>query len=118
MTYEYLKDSFFAPISKRNKELHHLSKELSQSNTFLSKQLSSIDFHNIIKRSITSHNKKSLQKFQNAHQKKLSSVTRNCSLPTFTSNETIINLTQYELSQIEAELLKADLYFFIQPYKI
>ena len=43
---------------------------------------------------------------------------RNCSLPTFTSNETITNLTQYELSQEESDLLKAGLYFSIQPDKI
>ena len=45
-------------INKRNKELHHVSKELTQSETFLSKQLPTIDFY-IIKQSITSHNKKS-----------------------------------------------------------
>ena len=45
-------------------------------------------------------------------------MTRNRSLPTFTSNETIINLTQYELSQEEANLLKAGLYYSIQPDKI
>ena len=48
-------------INKRNKEPQHVSKELSQSETFLSKQLSTIDFY-ILNRSITSHNKKSLQK--------------------------------------------------------
>ena len=35
-----------------------------------------------------------------------------------TSNETITNLTQYELSQEESDLLKAGLYFSIQPDKI
>ena len=34
-----------------------------------------------------------------------------------TANETITNLTQYELSQEETDLLKADLYFSIQPNK-
>ena len=104
-------------INKGNKELHHVLKELSQSETFLSKQLSTIDFY-IIKRSITSHNKKSLQKSLKTHMKKLSSLTRNYSLPTLTSNETITNLTKYELSQEEADLLKAGLYFSIQPDKI
>ena len=96
-------------INKCNKELQHVSKKLSQSETFLSKQLSNIDFY-ILNRSITSHNKKSLQKSLNTQHKKLSSLTRNCSLPTITSNETIINLTKYELSQEESDLLKADLY--------
>ena len=104
-------------INKRNKEFHHVTKELSQSETFLSKQLSTIDFY-IIKRSITSHNKKSLQKSRNTHQKKLSSLMRNCSLPTFISKETITNLTPHELSRKEADLLKAGLYFSIHPDKI
>ena len=43
-------------IKKHNKELQHVSKELSQLETFLSKQLSTIDFY-ILNTSITSHNK-------------------------------------------------------------
>ena len=43
---------------------------------------------------------------------------RNCSLPTFTSNRTISNLTQYELLQEEGDLLKTGLYFSIQTYII
>ena len=43
---------------------------------------------------------------------------RGYSLPIFTANETITNLTQYELSQEESDLLKAGLYFSIQPDKI
>ena len=46
-------------INKRNKELQHLSKELSLSENFLSTQLSTIDFY-ILTKSITSYNKKSL----------------------------------------------------------
>ena len=48
----------------------------------------------------------------------MSSLTRDCNLPIFTANETITNLTQYELSQEESDLLKAGLYFSIQPDKI
>ena len=51
-------------------------------------------------------------------QKKLSSLTKDCSLPIFTANKTITNLTQHELSQEESDLLKAGLYFSIQPHKI
>ena len=36
----------------------------------------------------------------------------------FTANEAIANLTQYELSQEESDLLKVGLYFSIQPDKI
>ena len=48
-------------INKGNKELQHLSKELSLSVNFLSTQSSTIDFY-ILTKSITSYNKKSLQK--------------------------------------------------------
>ena len=104
-------------INKRNKELQHVSKDLSLSENFLSKQLSTIDFY-ILTKSITSHNKKSLLKSLYTQQNKLSSLTKDCSLPIFTANETITNLTQYELSQEESDLLKAGSYFSIQPHKI
>ena len=98
-------------------QLQHVWKELSQSETFISKQLSTIDFY-ILNRSITSHNKKLLQKSLNTQQKKPSSLTRNCNIPTLTSNETITNLTQNHLSQEESDLLKARLHFSFQPDKI
>ena len=85
-------------INKRNKELQHLSKELSLSENFLFTQLSTIDFY-ILTKSITSYNKKSLQKSLHTQQKKLSSLTRDRNLPIFTANEIITNLMQYELSQ-------------------
>ena len=60
----------YSAINKRNKELQHASKHFSQSETLLSKQLSTIDFY-ILNRSITSHNKKSLQKSLNTQHKNL-----------------------------------------------
>ena len=48
-------------INKCNKELKHLSKELSLAVNFLSTQISTIDFY-ILTNSIRSYNKKSLQK--------------------------------------------------------
>ena len=51
-------------------------------------------------------------------QKKLSSLTRGCSLPIFPAKETIKNLTDNELSQEESDLLKATVYFSFQPDKI
>ena len=104
-------------INKHNKELQHLSEELSLSENFLSTQLSIIDFC-ILTKSITSYKKKSVQKLLYTQQKKLSSVTRDCNLPIFTVNETITDLMQYELSQEESDLLKAGVYFSIQPNKI
>ena len=43
---------------------------------------------------------------------------RDCNLPISTANETITNLTQFELSQKESGLLKMGLYYSIQPDKI
>ena len=62
-------------INNRNKELQHVLKELSKPENFISKQLSTIDFYTL-KKSITSHNKKSLQKSLHTQQKNLSSLTR------------------------------------------
>ena len=104
-------------INNHNKELQHFSKDLSLSENFLSKQLSTINFY-ILTKFITLRNKKSLLKSSYNQQKKLSSLTRDCSLPIFTANETITNLTQYELSHEESDLFKAGLYFSIQPDKI
>ena len=104
-------------INNRNKELQHLSKELSLSESILSTQFSTTDFY-ILTKSITSYNKRLLNKSLHTQQKKLSSLLRDCNLPIFTANETITNLTQYELSQEEFDLLKAGLYFSIQSDKI
>ena len=108
---------FCSAINKSNKELQHLSKELSLTENVSPKQLSTTDFY-ILAKFITSYNKKSLKKSLHTQQKKLSSLTRDCNLPVFTANKTITNLTQYELSQEESDLLKAGLYFSIQPDKI
>ena len=113
-TWSICKRLLRSAINKHNKELQHLSKELSLSENFLSTQLSTIYFW-ILTKPITSYNKKSLQKLLYTHQK--SSLTRDCNLPIFPANETITNLTQYELSQEESDLLEAGLYFSIQPDK-
>ena len=54
-----LKTLLCSAINKCNKELQHLSKELSLSENILSTKLSTIDFY-ILTKSITSYNKKSL----------------------------------------------------------
>ena len=116
-TFSIRKRLLRSAINKRNNELQHLSKGLSLSENCLSTQLSTIDFY-ILTKSITSYNKKSLQKSLCTQQKTLFSLTRDCNLPIFTANETITNFTLYELSQEESDLLKAGLYFSIQPEKI
>ena len=86
------------------------------SKNFLSTQLSTIDFY-ILTKSITSYNKKLLQKLLYTQQKKVSSLTKDCNVSKFTANETIASFMQYELSQEESDLLKAGLYFSIQKIK-
>ena len=98
-------------ISKRNKELHHVLKEHNISKNVLSKQLPTTDYC-ILEIHIL-HKNKLLQKWLYTPQKKLSALTRGCSLPIFTANKTITNL-----SQEESDLLKADLNFTKQPDKI
>ena len=65
--------------NKRDKEFHHNSKELKKTEFLLFKHLFLIDFY-ILNRSITSHNKRALQKSLSTQQKKLSSLTRTCNL--------------------------------------
>ena len=111
------KGLFCNVINRCNKELQQFSEEFRLLENVLSKQLSSVDF-NILTKSISSHNKKSLQKSLYTQQKMLSSLARDCSLSIFTANETITSLTDYKLSQEYSDLLKAGLYFSIQSEKI
>ena len=97
-------------VNKRYKELQHFSKELSLSENFLRKQLSTIDFY-IPTKSISLDNKESLQKSLYNQQKILSSLTNECTLPIFTANQSITNFMQHDF-------LKAGVYFSIQPDKI
>ena len=64
-----LKRLLCSAINERNKELQHLSKELSISVNFLSTKLSTIDFY-IHTKSILWYSKKSLQKSLYTQQKK------------------------------------------------
>ena len=102
--YQFVKDSFVAPSTSVIKSFNIFQKNCLSVN-FLSTQVSTIDFY-ILTKSITSYNKKSLQKLLYTQHKTLSSLTRDCNLPIFTANETITNLTQYELSQEESDKIQ------------
>ena len=117
MLYQFVKDSFAAPSTSVIKNSNTFQKNSVYSKNLLSAQLSTIDFY-ILTKSITSYNKKSLNKSLYTQQKKLSSLTRDCKLLISTANETITNLKQYELSQQESDLLKAVLYFSTHPDNI
>ena len=109
--YQFVKDSFAAPSISviKNSSIFQKNSAYPKTNS-LSKQLSTIDFY-IPKKSISLHNKESLQKSLYTQQKILSSLTSDCTLPIFTANESITNFMQYDF-------LKAGLYFSIQPAKI
>ena len=115
--YQIVKDSFVAPSTSVIKNFNIFQKNSVYPKTFLCTQLSTIDF-DILTKSLISYSKKSLQKSSHTHQKKLSSLMRDCNLPIFTAIETITTLKQYELSQEESDLLKTGLYLSIQPDKI
>ena len=76
-------------INKHNKELNISQKILVNSKPFYPNCYLHLSIY-IFKRFIASQNKKSLQKKLNTQQKKMTSLTRNCSLPTFRANETIL----------------------------
>ena len=117
MLYQFVKDSFVVPSISVIKNFNMFQKISVYPKTFYLNSFLLLT-STIITKSITSHNKKSLQKLLYTRQKKLFSLARDCSLPIFTANKTITNLTQYELSQEESDLLKADLYFSIPPDKL
>ena len=78
-------------VNQLNKKLHHLSKELSLSVNILSTQLPTTDFY--IAAEIVIHSTK----------KVIFTDKRLQLISIFTANETIANLTQYELSQEESD---------------
>ena len=115
--YQFVKDSFIAPsisIIKNSNIFQNNSvyPETFYLNSFLLSTSTSLQnlYHRITRNRC--RNRYTL------NQEKLSSLARDCNVPMLTSNETITNLTQYELSQEESDLLKAGLYFSIQPDKI
>ena len=106
MLYQYVKDILAMPSINAIKNFsmsqkNSINTKAFYPNSYLLLNSISLQIHNILQQEITSKIAK--------YTKKLSSLTKNCSLSTFTSNETITNLTQYELSQEESDLLKAGL---------
>ena len=113
MLYQFIKDSFVVPSTSVMKNSNIFQKYLVYLKTFYLQT-----FLLLTSTSITSYYTKLLQKSLFNQQNKLSSPARDYNLPIFTANKIITNLLQYELSQEESDLLKAGLYFSIQPDKI
>ena len=81
--YQFVKDSFVAPSTSVIKNSNIFQKNSVYPKNLLSAQLSTIDFY-ILTKSITSYNKKSLNKSLYTQQKKLSSLTRDYLNPQLT----------------------------------
>ena len=77
--YQFVKESFVAPSTSVIKSSSIFQKNSVYPKTFLSTDLSTIDFY-IFTKSITSYNKKLMQKSLYTQQKKLSSLTRDGNL--------------------------------------
>ena len=100
----------------QQKRLSHASNELSQSETFLSKQLSATDFY-ILSRSIISHNKKSILKSLNTQQKKYLHWPETAAYLHSHLTKLLPISHNMNYSQKESDSLKAGSYFSIQPMK-
>ena len=90
---QYVKDSFTTPSINAINNLNMSQKNSVNPKPFYPNNYILLSSTSLTDQ-ITSHNNKSLQKSLNIQHKKLSSLTRNCGIPTLTSNETITNLTQ------------------------
>ena len=94
--HEFLKSSFVAQLISVIKNYNIFQKNSVFPEIFYLHSFFTIDFC-IRKKSITSLNKKSLQKSLYTQQNKFSSLTTNSNLPIFTTNETITKLMKIEL---------------------
>ena len=86
-TYQFVKDSFLVPLASAINNYSIVQKNSVYPKTFY--------LHSFLLQLSTTE---SLRKSLYTQQKKLSSLTRDYNLPIFIANETIINLTQCELS--------------------
>ena len=103
-------------ITKRNKEHSKFELELRKLKSELKSILTPLDYFIIIK-AINYNAEKHERVTIKTHFKKLMSLTDNRSLP-FTPNDTIMNLSNYELTESEKDILKYGLKYSIPPFKL
>ena len=90
-------------IQKRAKEKRNLDKDLDRQWQKLEGVLSSIDLHILEK--VTKRNVEcKVSKFIKTHDKKLKTLTKNTSVP-FTHNDTVVNISSYNLCDEELDIL-------------
>ena len=103
-------------IRKRTSELSQLRKNLEQVDQKLRNGLGGVQYY-IINRAVAANVDKFTQTTIKTHEKKLRNLTHNVTLP-FTSEETIKNMSSYQLSDEETDILKNGLTFGIAPKKL
>ena len=100
-------------LQKRHKESVKFQNELSILEKNLIAALPGFDFL-LLRRAVRRNVGQEMEKTSYVHRKKLKALTHNSVLP-FNADETIQNLSSYELSAAEADLLKNGLSFAIPP---
>ena len=103
-------------IRKRTNEKYKLTKDLQESTKDVKTVVTGIEWL-VLKKSILMNVKKKRILILKAHEKKLKNLSKNFTLP-FTSDEVITNLSNYQLSETERDLLKYGLSYAIPPRSI
>ena len=101
-------------IHQQNKRKNQSEKELTTHATNLRSKLSFVDWF-ILNKYIKEIVDKKIKKCVKIQEKKLKNLTKHTSLQCLNPNKTITNLTNYNLTQEETELLKNGLFFSIAP---
>ena len=103
-------------IRKRTNEKYKLTKDLQESTKDVKSVVTRIEWL-VLEKSILMNVKKKRTSIIKAHEKKLKNLSKNFTLP-FTSDEVITNLSNYQLSDTERDLLKYGLSYAIPPRSI
>ena len=103
-------------IRKRTNEKYKLTKDLQESTKDVKSVVTGIEWL-ALEKSILMNVKKKRTSIIRAHEKKLKNLSKNFTLP-FTSDELITDLSNYQLSDTERDLLKYGLSYAIPPGSI
>ena len=104
-------------IREKNKAKIKAVKELNTTKEEIRKNLSTIDFY-ILNKIITDNNERKLKESIKTHEKKLRKLTKNIGIRRIESKKIITNLTNYQLTQEETDILASGLSFSIAPLSL
>ena len=100
-------------ILRRTQEKKKLDRDLEKQWSKIGKVLNSIGL--FILKKVTQHSvDHKVNEFVKGHEKKLKGLTKNSSVP-FTHKDTVLNISSYNLSEEELDILKFGLTFAIKP---